>query len=59
MIDRGDGARATTPQGRELALWLLPHAAIQANRGSQFDGMKRMFGKAEGPPSDDAGTLAS
>ena len=32
-----------------------PHAAKRTNRGPRFDGMDRVFGKAEDPPSECAG----
>ena len=56
MTGRSASAPATTPQGRESPPRRSARAADQANRGRRFGGMKRMFGKAEDPPSDAAGT---
>ncbi len=56
MIGRGAARPATTPQRRELAPWRAMCTANQVTRGSQLEGMKRMFGQAENPPSDAAAT---
>ena len=56
MTGRGAARPATTPQSGEFRALLPSHAANQANRGPRCEGMERMFGKAEEPPSDAAGT---
>ena len=55
MTGRGGAVPATTPQGRKSASPLPSHAANQATRAPQFEGMNGMFGKAGNPPSDAAG----
>ena len=55
MTGRGAALPATTPQGRESPPRRASHAAKRTNRGLRFDGMERMVGKAEDPPSDAAG----
>ena len=59
MTDRGAPAPATTPRGRESPMPPPSHAPTQTNRGLRFERMERMFGKAEDPPSDAAGTPVS
>ena len=56
MTGRGATMPSTTPRGRKSAAPLPSPAANQALRRSQFEGMERMFGKAEDPPSDAVGT---
>ena len=49
MTGRGAARPATTPQSGEFRALLPSHAANQATRGPRFEGMERMFGKAEEP----------
>ena len=56
MTGRGASEPATTPQGRESPPRGPARAAKRTNRRRRFDGMERMFGKAEDPPSDAVGT---
>ena len=44
------------PTGPQISVPLTSRDANQATRGPRFEGMERMFGKAEDPPSDAAGT---
>ena len=59
MTGRGAATSATTPQGRKSRAQPASHAANQATRAPRFEGMERMYGKAEEPPSDAAGTPAA
>ena len=57
MTGLGAAAPATTPRGQKSASPLPSRAAHQATRGPRFEGMERVFGKAEDPPSGAAGSL--
>ena len=56
MTGRGAALPATTRNARESPPQRPPHAAKRTNRKPCFEAMDRMYGRAEDPPSEAAGT---